>query len=748
MTAFVVTGCSDDVEMTVASNELNKDDAAVQQLVQGQIDLTKVCSDVSITSATGTTLKGKKDCALLDTKPCTSQLMLGCYIPDPDAPIATSSSSTDSAESEGSPSTSSDADVVVVKASDLVAGNIKQGAKIGDVTGTYAPPAPPPACTTDGELGCVTNASVAAAVVAGIAGKVLTGNTIAGVAGTVSPANTCTADGQLGCVTSTDFKAVKSTNINAANIRVGTTIAGIGGTLGTCTAGSNSNCVATGSFKAIDPATIPTAALRSSEIILGRQGTMGNCSAGTTSGCYATGDFAAVDKTALPTNKIRVGTIILGQEGTLADCTNAANSGCVADGVFKAVDPANVPVAAMRSTETFLGKTGTLGDCNATTSTGCYATGNFETVDKTAIPADKIRVGTAILGVNGTLANCTNAANANCVAAGGFKAMDPNDLPLNKIENDTTILGKVGALAACTANATGRCVLPSDRTAVLTTDLKSEWIRSGESIGGVGGAYPSAAAKLPGAGTSPTALTGGINFTNSLKSTSTFEFWDAEGVRHTAAGTNLLVAENIKDTIDIFGVTGNFDGGAVTVDEWDLRKDQVVGAVTGKLVVGCGGAPCDGATNFLDISVDSNNTATSIECKEGSGTLDKDCMYKDRTTGLIWTDMQDLNLFYVDANAICDNMNTNSYGGKSTGWRLPTIYEATQVLAHGIATFDSRFRGVTGKFWSQSDSIHTSDTNPKKTGVIISSTEYKIGDYLKDSAKLDTVCVNAPPVAP
>jgi len=139
----------------------------------------------------------------------------------------------------------------------------------------------PAACTADGYAGCLSSASFPAAQAAGLASKVLSGSKVAGVAGNVTlpsvsnvlttvaygasgissvgtltlptAANVratngtfgaggtattptladCSSDGQTGCVTSGMLPAAAITGFSTWNIRAGTTLAGLSGTLKT-----------------------------------------------------------------------------------------------------------------------------------------------------------------------------------------------------------------------------------------------------------------------------------------------------------------------------------------------------------------------------------------------------------------------------------------------------------------------------------------------------------------------------------
>jgi hypothetical protein len=71
-----------------------------------------------------------------------------------------------------------------------------------------------------------------------------------------------------------------------------------------------------------------------------------------------------------------------------------------------------------------------------------------------------------------------------------------------------------------------------------------------------------------------------------MTSAASFEWWDASGVRHVNAGDADLVPGNVKDSVDIFGVSGSVVD-ASTIDPWDLRAGTAIGTTVGKLPVAC-----------------------------------------------------------------------------------------------------------------------------------------------------------------
>ena len=91
---------------------------------------------------------------------------------------------------------------------DYKAINIKEGVMIGTIQGTGDSSIP--SCTTDGQIGCIASDSFKASEAAGLATKVVLGQTVAGVAGTIVEETHahCTGAGQENCITTSIYKTM------------------------------------------------------------------------------------------------------------------------------------------------------------------------------------------------------------------------------------------------------------------------------------------------------------------------------------------------------------------------------------------------------------------------------------------------------------------------------------------------------------------------------------------------------------
>ncbi len=161
------------------------------------------------------------------------------------------------------------------------------------------------ACAADGATGCASNASFPAAQVAGLASKLLSSSTVAGVAGNVT---NCAADGGTGCIAVASYPAAKLANFSASNIQGGITIAGITGsgfTTGTCTSDSQQNCAVTGVFKAANVTGMSPWDLRAGQALGGITGSLKTNCRNTVNSTYFNYDGAVAS---LPTTGVTTGT--------------------------------------------------------------------------------------------------------------------------------------------------------------------------------------------------------------------------------------------------------------------------------------------------------------------------------------------------------------------------------------------------------------------------------------------------------
>lgn len=114
--------------------------------------------------------------------------------------------------------------------------HICQGKKFYDVKGVLQQGTKPcisiPECRSDGEVGCLTTQEVPATIKSALKGEnIRAGTTLAGVPGTllVSGPPDCSRDDEINCVAKGRYKAVDSNKLTAGNIKKGLTIGGVVG---------------------------------------------------------------------------------------------------------------------------------------------------------------------------------------------------------------------------------------------------------------------------------------------------------------------------------------------------------------------------------------------------------------------------------------------------------------------------------------------------------------------------------------
>jgi hypothetical protein len=208
------------------------------------IDLEFICDDLIFKDKNGAIVRGERRCASSTLKACEADGEVHCEAND----IFKAAYTVDAAQKilsgkslagvSGSvnlkPDCTSDGeghcvvDGAVFKAAKLSLfspNDLKASARVAGVQGNLSN------CSTDGELGClVIGPSYAAAGLSGAAGKILAGQSLAGIPGAVPPTPTnCAVDNDTNCVATPAFPAVVKANVTAGMIKAGSIIAGVNG---------------------------------------------------------------------------------------------------------------------------------------------------------------------------------------------------------------------------------------------------------------------------------------------------------------------------------------------------------------------------------------------------------------------------------------------------------------------------------------------------------------------------------------
>ena len=481
------------------------------------------------------------------------------------------------------------------------AAKIRSSLTIAGVVGTLDD------CSTDGGAGCVAvGPAYAAAITAGVAAKVLTGQSVAGISGsaTSAPAN-CAADGATNCVAVTNFPAVnKVTNLaalNLAKISSSVTVGGVVGTMADCSADGTTGCLTVTAFPSANTSGA-AAKIISGQTLAGISGSAtaapSNCAADGATGCVAVALFPAVDKatklSAGNAAKIRSSLTIAGVVGTLDDCATDGGSGCVVTGPTYVSALTTGAAAKILSGQSLAGVLGSAAarpsDCASDGDINCVAVTNFPAVNRVtnlaALNLAKISSSVTVGGVVGTLANCSADGTTSCLTVTGFPSANTTGAAA-KILTGQTLAGVSGSAANVPANCSSDgqtdCVAITTYPALQKSLLTAAVLKNGTVINGVTGTYPNASNPL--AGSTATADLTNATFNAQVKSTTAFEYFDSTGALQSGAGDDDITAAKIVSGISIFGTTGTAAGGAP--DPWNVRVGTVINGVTGQLKTSC-----------------------------------------------------------------------------------------------------------------------------------------------------------------
>lgn len=503
--ALLLSACGDDVKVNMTESAPKV--IAVKDL---KIPLTEeqICSDVTIEKGDGVRLRGtrrcdaaKKVCAKIGDTECRMEDKTKYGIHDPK-----------------------------LKPKNIRKG-IKIGAKEGEATISY------PVCTTDGQTGCITTATVVSVDTTTIAAKTPQGSTVGGVAGTYDPGYP-------------DPKNVLDTD----------TVNGQPGQIATCSAAGQTNCVASAAFKPVPKTELDPTAIRQGATIGGvagsYQGAFSQCTADGANNCITTNALVAMRPGDLDATKIRENIKLAGVTGTLkpspAACDGSVKVGCVTTANFPAADYNLITQGNIKKSVTIAKVSGSVtGDYPSTSHP--LSGGSNSITDLTAANFNT-RIASSDDFEYWTAAGAQQSGNGDA------------DLDKDNIVNTATIFSVTGAVTAkpddCSDTVSVSCTTTASHVSYNKSLMVAENVKNGEAIatetGTVNGVYPSASHTLPGA--SGTADLTQTTFNTQVKDDATFfEYWDATGTRHSAKGSAALAAGNLLTGAQVFGVTGTSD---------------------------------------------------------------------------------------------------------------------------------------------------------------------------------------------
>jgi hypothetical protein len=503
---------------------------------------------------------------------------------------------------------------------DLIAANIKNGTTLFGVGGNVVPA--PADCSADGGVGCVAVAAYAAAATTGLAAKVVSGNTVAGVAGTVTAEFhlDCTGANQTGCISTSTYRTMDlssnalsdltsgnfNTTINGvsdfefwdstgarhqvsgdvdlavANIASGVTIFGVSGgasleTHSNCTGANQTGCVSTDTYKTMDLSSNVLTDLTSggfNATIAGAANFEFWDSAGARHEVSGDPDLIAAN--------IKNGTTLFGVGGNVvpapADCSADGGVGCVAVAAYAAAATTGL-AAKVVSGNTVAGVAGTVTaefhlDCTGANQTGCISTSTYRTMDLSSNALSDLTSGNFNTTINGVSDfEFWDSTGARHQVSGDV------DLAAGNVRSGITIFGIAGSSvqeshANCTSDGDTSCIAVAAYRAAATSGLAAKVV-SGYTVAGIAGSATGEShsdctgASQAGCIATSTYRTMDLtsnaltdltagNFNSSLATAGNFEFWDSAGARHQISGNASFTEANIKNGVTLFGVTGGY----------------------------------------------------------------------------------------------------------------------------------------------------------------------------------------------
>ncbi len=466
----------------------------------------------------------------------------------------------------------------------------------------------------------------------------------------------CQEEGQTGCVPATKFQAILANGLAPKIVR-GQKVAGVvgvGDAYSPCNGPQQVGCVTSESYKSMD---LSGASNLSTDLT----------STGFNGALKSNASFEFWDSAGrrhqltghieLKPENILNGKTLLGVAGTALpappSCSSDGETGCVAQSPSYAAAVKAGAELKIIAGQTLAGVTGTvsLPAASKVLSGTSYGGGGTALSGTLSLPlASNVRTGSSAYGEPGAL--LTPSYSPDFPALANVRASD-------------TVNGVAGSLGDCTAGNQSGCV----STAIYKSmDLSA-------------------------AGTSTGLIA--ANFNASINSASTFEFWDASGTRHSQAGDVDLTAANIKDTIDIFGVTGTLlgapancssdgqgnclvDGGSYAAADLSgaaskILSGQTLAGVAGNITLPANAKVLSG-TSF---GVGGTGSSGSLTLPLASSVLLGSGAYGDSAAQLTPSYSPD----YPTASNVLSSDTVNSVGGTLT---LPAVGKVLLSTSYGV----------------------------------------------------------------
>ena len=194
----------------------------------------------------------------------------------------------------------------------VIPGNIKNGVIIAGVSGTLVPETHED-CTGLAQTDCIATAAYP------------TGYSIG------TTLSDCNSNGQIGCATTSTYRSADISNLIAANIKEGITIAGVTGNVvqeqhANCTGNKQTGCIATTTYQSADLSSLNENVIKSGVTVAGTTGNLiqeshTNCTDNNQQGCITTASYRSASFSNLTSANIKSGVIIAGVSGIYPSST-------------------------------------------------------------------------------------------------------------------------------------------------------------------------------------------------------------------------------------------------------------------------------------------------------------------------------------------------------------------------------------------------------------------------------------------
>ncbi|MCX6107300.1 MAG: hypothetical protein NTY08_15850 [Proteobacteria bacterium] len=403
-------------------------------------------------------------------------------------------------------------------------GTLREGTKVCNL--------PLPDCSEDGAKACTATAAYSAAATSGLADKVVSGQTVAGIAGNITLPNPtkvyvnngpfgvagssltptlaqCASDGGINCVTVASYPAAKLANFSTGDVRTGVTVAGIIGSASAeshsnCTADGATNCVAVTNFPAVDKLTKLTAGNIKKDIVIA--GVTGDYPSSThlLVGADNTTDLPIL--TAVNGGNTYQwfksdGTRLTGTVEPNVSVTPGTTSQLVNTGLYRQVTvagDANLVAGNIKKDTTIFTVTGsvipTAPPCLIDGGTDCVASSTFAAAATTNLQ-DKVLSGTTVAGLAGnvTLPNASKVLSstpygvAGTSLTGTLALPDPTKVWVSNGNFGVGGTSSTPTLADCSADGLAGCVTVDGYKSADMTKAISGSILTGTTIAGISG---------------------------------------------------------------------------------------------------------------------------------------------------------------------------------------------------------------------------------------------------------------------